>query len=392
VKVVGESPQDASGVLYTVEVNTRGGSYPIQIGYGTLAGAGAEIARRTKATMAAVVSVPPVGRRYAAPLLRSLRESGLRPRRIEVPDGDASKNLRQVARLYDALLDAGADRSSVVIALGGGVVGDLAGFTAATYLRGIQFVQVPTTLLAMVDASVGGKVGVNLPRGKNLVGAFHQPALVWVDAKLLSTLPPRQRAAGLAEVIKAGALFDAALFARLERDAERLLELEPEALLPVLERACAIKAEIVSRDEREADLRTLLNLGHTLAHAIEALSRYRGVLHGEAVAMGMVFAAVRSEELGLAPEGTALRIRSLCERFGLPTQLPGFDRRAYLDVLRVDKKRQDARIRFVALRGIGKAETVPLTPAEVLPAASWRRGVGPRKAGRGASGRRGRAR
>ncbi|UCE87894.1 MAG: 3-dehydroquinate synthase [Deltaproteobacteria bacterium] len=364
-------------------VTTRGGDYPIEIGYGTLAGAGAAIAQRTKATLAAVVTVPPVGRRYAAPLMRSLREAGLRARRIEVPDGDRSKNLRQVARLYDALLDAGADRSSVVVALGGGVVGDLAGFAAATFLRGIQFVQVPTTLLAMVDASVGGKVGVNLPRGKNLVGAFHQPRLVWIDARLLSSLPRRQRAAGVAEIIKAGAIWDAALFARLEREIERVLDLEPEALLPVLERACAIKAEVVSRDEREADLRTLLNFGHTLAHAIEGLKRYRGLLHGEAVAIGMVFAAQRSEALGLAPEGTATRIAALCERAGLPTDLPAFDRKAYLEVLRVDKKRQDARIRFVALRGIGNAETVPLTPAEVLPAASWRRGVGARRADRG---------
>ena len=280
------------------------------------------------------------------------------------------------------VVDLLTDRASVVVALGGGVVGDLAGFVAATYLRGVPFAQVPTSLLAMVDASVGGKVGVNLARGKNLVGAFYQPKLVWIDVRVLRTLPRRQRAAGLAEILKAAALFDAALFARLERDAERLLELDPEALLPVVERACAIKAEVVNRDEREVGPRMLLNFGHTLAHAIETLARYRRVLHGEAVAMGMVFAARRSEELELAPTGTAERIATLCGRLGLPTALPGFDRRAYLDALRVDKKRRDARIRFVALRGIGKAETLPLTPAQILPAASYRRAVGGRRAAR----------
>lgn len=354
-----------AGVLYTVSVRTRGGDYPVRIGHGTLGSAGPEIARQTKATSAAVVTAAPVGRRYAATLLRSLRDAGVRARRIEVPDGDASKNLRQTAKLYEALLDLGADRGTAVVALGGGTVGDLAGFAAATYLRGVPLVQVPTTLLAMVDASIGGKVGVNLPRGKNLVGAFYQPRLVWADTAVLRSLPPRQRAAGLAEVVKAGAILDARLFERLERDAERALALEPEALLPIVERACAIKANVVERDEREAGPRMLLNFGHTLAHAVEALRRYR-VLHGEAVAMGMVFAARRSEELGLAAAGTAERIERLCARLGLPVELPDLPRRAYLDALRVDKKRREARIRFVALRGIGKADTVPLTPAELL--------------------------
>ena len=354
-------------LLRTVEVELGERSYPIQLGVGTLASAGGEIARHTKASQAIVVTVPPVGRRYAPTLLRSLRDAGIKAARVEVPDGDATKNLRQVSRLYDAFLEKGADRRTLVVALGGGMVGDLAGFAAASYLRGVPFVQVPTTILAMVDASIGGKVGVNLRQGKNLVGAFHQPRLVWIDVATLRTLPARQRAAGMAEVVKAAAIADAALFARLERDAEAVMALDPDALVPVLERACAIKADVVSRDEREGGLRMLLNFGHTLAHAVEKETGYRKVLHGEAVAMGMAFAARRSEELGLAPEGTHTRLRDLLERLGLPTELPPFPRSAYLAALRVDKKRQDTRIHEVVLRGIGKAETLPLTPAEVYP-------------------------
>jgi 3-dehydroquinate synthase len=356
-----------------VEVALGERSYAIAIGQGCLAQAGPEIARATKATRAVVVTVPPVGRRYAGPLLRSLREAGVRAHRVEVPDGDASKSLRQLARLYDAFLDLGLDRSSAVVALGGGVVGDLAGLAAATFLRGLPFVQVPTTLLAMVDASVGGKVAVNLPRGKNLVGAFHQPRLVWIDVATLRTLPRRQRAAGMAEIIKTAAIWDRELFEALEGGVEEALRLEPDALLPAIERSCAIKAEVVSRDEREEGLRMLLNFGHTLAHAIEVLAGYRRILHGEAVGAGMVHAARRSEELELAPAGTRARLEELVCRAGLPTQLPEYPRRAYLSALRVDKKRRDRRIGYVVLRRIGRAEVVPLTPAEILPA---RRGRG----------------
>ena len=360
-------PAGRRAVGRRIEVDLAERSYPVHIGVGTLAAAGPEIARRTRAGLAVVVSVPGVARRYAGPLERSLRGAGLRTARLVVPDGDRSKRLAVVARLYGRLLALGADRSSAIVALGGGVVGDLGGFTAATFLRGIPFVQVPTTLLAMIDASVGGKVGVNLPQGKNLVGAFHQPRLVWIDAATLRTLPARERSAGFAEMVKAAALWDAAFFARLERDAEALAALDASRLVPALECAVAIKAEIVARDEREGGLRMLLNLGHTLAHAVEKLSGYRRVLHGEAVAMGMVYAARRSEELGFAAAGTAARIEALLRRFALPTELPRFPREAYLGALRVDKKRSGGRIRYVVLRGIGRAETVPLTAAEILP-------------------------
>jgi 3-dehydroquinate synthase len=356
----------------TVELGER--SYPVEIGAGTLAGLGARVAACTGARHAVVITAPAIGRRYAGRVLRSLRGAGLRTARIDVPDGDASKSLRQVERLYHELLRAGADRHSALVALGGGVVGDLTGFAAATYLRGIPFVQVPTTVLAMVDASVGGKTGVNLREGKNLVGAFHQPRLVAIDVETLRSLPARERAAGFAEVVKKAAIWDAALFEVLERDAESLLALEEGALVPVLARAVEIKAEVVRRDERESDLRMLLNFGHTLAHAIEALTRYRGLLHGEAVAIGMVYAAERSEALGYAPLGTAARLEKLCRRFGLPTDPPAFARSAYLAALRVDKKRQDSRIHYVVLEGVGAARTVPLALSQVAAALPVRRG------------------
>jgi len=351
-----------------LEVSLGERGYPIHIGVGTLSAVGGEIARRVETSHALVVTEPGIGRRYAGTLRRSLREAGIRVDRIDVPQGDSTKNLRQMQRLYDAFIERRADRGSAVVALGGGMVGDLAGFAAASFMRGLSLVQVPTTLLAMVDSSVGGKVGVNLPQGKNLVGAFHQPKLVWMDAATLRSLPARERAAGFAEVIKTAAIWDADLFARLERDAEEILDLNPAPLLPVLERTCAIKAEVVSQDQFESGLRMLLNFGHTLGHAAETLTRYRKLLHGEAVAMGMVFAARRSEELGLAPTGTADRIAALLQRVGLPVEIPDFPRRAYLSALRVDKKRRDSRIRYVVSRGIGRAETVPLTPAEILPA------------------------
>lgn len=353
--------------LRNLRVHLDERSYPIRIGYGTLSAAGPAIAEATQSSRAALVSVAPVATRYAATLERSLRRAGVRTTRILVSDGDRTKNLRQAARLYDELLAFGADRSSAVIALGGGVVGDLAGYVAATYLRGVPFVQVPTTLLAMTDASVGGKVGVNLKQGKNLVGAFYQPRLVWMDIATLESLPPRQRRAGLAEMIKHAAIWETELFGRFERDAARVLELDAEVTAELLERSCAIKAEVVSRDEREGGIRRLLNFGHTLGHAIESLGAYRGLLHGEAVAVGMAFAARRSEALGHAPDGTADRLCALLRQAGLPVAVPDHPRRAYLEAMQVDKKRTDRQIRFVVLREIGRAEAVPLTPGEILP-------------------------
>jgi 3-dehydroquinate synthetase len=219
----------------------------------------------------------------------------------------------------------------------------------------------------MVDSSVGGKTGVNVEQGKNLVGAFHQPSLVWADVDVLRTLPPRQRANGMIEAIKHGAILDRRLFERFERDLEAALELDPAVLVPLLTRSVAIKADVVRRDEREKGVRTLLNFGHTLGHAVEKLLGYGRILHGEAVGRGMVFASRRSESLQIAPAGTAERIEAIVARLGMEIELPGFPRRAYLSALRVDKKRTEAHIRFVVLRRIGAADTVSLTPSEVYP-------------------------
>jgi 3-dehydroquinate synthase len=363
----GRKPGHTAPRRLKVELGER--SYQVRIGHDCLDDAGPAIARATGASKVAIVTVPGVGRRYAARLRRSLESAGLTVGRVTVPDGDASKNIRQLEKLYDAFIKMGLDRSSAVVALGGGMVGDLAGYAAASYLRGIPFVQVPTTILAMVDASIGGKTAVNLSQGKNLVGAFHQPRLVWIDTAVLDSLPRRMRAAGMAEAIKHGAIWDARLFARFERNIEAALDLDPKVLTPLLYRACAIKAEVVSQDEREAGLRMLLNFGHTMGHAIEKQLKYGKMLHGEAVSIGMVYAAQRSEELGLAPSGTAERLGDLLVRAGLPIELPSFSRGAYLSGLRVDKKKVDARIHFVALREIGRAETIPLLPEEIYPSA-----------------------
>lgn len=365
-KLLGTGSRRAS-----VEVALAERSYAIELGHDWLETAGRRMVGLLEVEKVAIVSVAPVARRYAPLLARGLTAGGARVGRILVPDGDASKNLRELGRLYERFLDQGLDRHSAVVALGGGVVGDLSGFAAASFLRGIPFVQVPTTVLSMVDASIGGKTGVNLPRGKNLVGAFHQPRGVFIDTATLASLPMRERAAGVAELIKAAAIWDEALFAWLEDHIEAFLGLEPEALLHGLERACAIKAEVVSRDEREGGLRRLLNFGHTLGHAIEKHARYRGILHGEAVAIGMVFAAERSEALGSAPAGTAARLAALIERAGLPTAIPDRPRQAYLSAIGVDKKRQGSGIHFVVLKGIGRAGTVSLRPEEILPS-GWR--------------------
>ncbi len=348
-----------------VELGDR--SYSIDIGVDWLETIGRRITNRLQAERIALITVPSVARRYAPSLTRGLKSSGTRVSRIVVPDGDATKNLRQLGKLYDRFLDQGLDRHCAVVTLGGGVVGDLGGFAAATYLRGIPFAQVPTTVLAMVDASIGGKTGVNLKQGKNLVGAFHQPAGVYIDTATLRTLPRRQRAAGAAELIKAAAIWDADFFDWLEPRIEAFLDLDPKVVLPALERACAIKAEVVERDEREGGLRRLLNFGHTLAHTIETHAGYRGILHGEAVSIGMVFAAERSEALGFSPAGTRERLESLLDRAGLPTRIPNRPRRAYLSAMAVDKKRQGETIHFVVLKGIGAAGTTSLRPSEILP-------------------------
>jgi 3-dehydroquinate synthase len=287
---------------------------------------------------------------------------------VTIPAGEASKTLDQCTRVFEALAAMRAGRDAGIIALGGGVIGDLAGFAAACWMRGIGFVQVPTTLLAMVDSSVGGKTGVNLPFGKNLVGAFHQPEAVIADIDTLATLPARERAAGLAEVVKYGAIGDAAFFAWLEDHAGALVVGDREALVHAIATSVRHKAAIVARDERESGERALLNFGHTFGHAIETATGYRRYLHGEAVAIGMVQAARLSERLGLAPRGDGDRMAALLERLGLPVHPPaGLDAMQLLDLMRLDKKALSSGMRFVVWHGIGKAELrADIDDAEVL--------------------------
>jgi 3-dehydroquinate synthase len=350
-----------------IQVDLGARSYPITIGAGILGSIGARVASLGGSHRVGVVTDSTVRGLYADDVLRSLRAASLDPALVEVADGEESKSLASLSFLYDRFLEAGLDRRSTVIALGGGVIGDLAGFAAATFLRGVPFIQVPTTLLAQVDSSVGGKTGVNLPQGKNLVGAFYQPRLVWIDVLTLTTLPQRQVRAGLAEVIKYGAILSAELFEYLERSLDRLLGLEDEALVNVVGDCCRLKASVVSEDERESGLRAILNFGHTLGHALEQMTDYRRYLHGEAVAVGMVFAARLSAERGLCPVDVATRIERLVERAGLPSRLPGgLSADSLLRAVGADKKIQDGKVRFVGLQSIGKTCFVDLAGAEIL--------------------------
>jgi 3-dehydroquinate synthase len=295
----------------------------------------------------------------------ALGDAGLRCQSAVVPPGEASKSLESAAALYDRLIAMKADRHTVVVALGGGVVGDLAGFVAATFARGLPLLMVPTSLLAQVDSSVGGKVGVNLPQAKNIVGAFHQPVGVWIDTETLSTLPDRELRCGLAEVVKYGVILDADFFAELEAGADAILNREPGRLRRIVARSCALKAGVVSRDEREeTGLRAVLNFGHTIGHAIEAVAGYGGAYqHGEAVAAGMVAEARLAERLGwIGPEPTGRLVR-LLGRLGLPTRAAGLDPELLLRAMGQDKKNQLGRVRFVLPRALGRVE---LTDAATL--------------------------
>jgi 3-dehydroquinate synthase len=299
-----------------------------------------------------------VSNTVVAPLYLGSLEATLRPRRLVtaiLPDGECHKTLANVARVLDVLVANRFGRDCAVLALGGGVVGDMAGFAAATYQRGVAFVQVPTTLLAQVDSSVGGKTGVNHPGGKNLIGAFHQPVAVVADTGTLATLPPRELQAGLAEVIKYGLICDAGFFAWLETHIDALLAGDAAALAHVIRRSCEIKAEIVGRDEREHGDRALLNLGHTFGHAVESATGYTEWLHGEAIGAGLVMAACMSRESGCLTSDELDRVTRLVARAGLPTHISNVKPDVALEHMRIDKKVQAGRIRLVLLRGIGSA-------------------------------------
>jgi 3-dehydroquinate synthase len=295
---------------------------------------------------------------FAATTSQSLAASGFETILVEVPAGETAKSVKIVQSCYDRLAAHRLERKSFLVALGGGVVGDLAGFVAATYLRGIPFVQVPTTLLAQVDSSVGGKVGVNLKAGKNLVGAFHQPRLVVCDLETLQRLPEREYRSGLAEVIKYGIIYDRTFFERLERDLPRLLRRELKTLGAVIARCCEIKAEVVSQDETESGLRAILNFGHTIGHALEAISGYGEYLHGEAISIGQTGAAELSRACAGLESGEARRITHWFVRAGLPTgvKLSKSGRRKLLEAMRLDKKVSGGQVKFVLAREIGRVE------------------------------------
>jgi len=331
-----------------VELGPR--SYPILIGSGLLARR-SHFDEHVKGQDVLLVSNTIVGPLYSAPLHQGL--AGRKVVEVTLPDGEEHKTLATVSRMLDVLVANRFGRDCTVVALGGGVVGDMAGFAAASYQRGVSYVQVPTTLLAQVDSSVGGKTGVNHPGGKNLIGAFHQPRAVIADTDTLRTLPKRELQAGLAEVIKYGLISDAPFFAWLERHMPDLLAGKAEALAHVIEVSCRIKAEIVGRDERELGERAYLNLGHTFGHALESATAYRKWLHGEAVGAGLMMAATMSAESGLMDPGSVQRVKRLLEAAGLPTEERSLKPDTVLEHMRIDKKVQGGRIRLVLLRGIG---------------------------------------
>jgi 3-dehydroquinate synthase len=352
----------------TVQVLLAERSYAIRIEAKCLSRLGEALVGELGASRAILLSTPRVAKLHAGALAAGFAAAGLDAEPIVVPDGEAAKTLRTAERVYEQLLERGAERGTFLVGLGGGALCDLTGFVASTFMRGMPAVQAPTTLLAQVDASVGGKTAVNHRRGKNLIGTFHQPRLVWIDPQVLATLPAREFRSGLAEVIKAAAIWDAEFFAWLEQAMPALLRQQPEPLAHAITRAVQIKAEVVGLDERESGLRALLNFGHTLGHAIEAAHGYRGVRHGEAVAMGMVFAARLSQTAGLAPPGVAQRLEQLLARAGLPTQVPDWSeqRETYLRAIAVDKKVRDGLIGMVLLEDIGRATVRPIAPASIL--------------------------
>jgi len=341
-----------------VKVRLGERSYSIKIGPGLLARLGADCARLKLGRRAAIITDATVGPLLASASAKSLTAAGFDPLVITVPAGETAKNLKFLQACYDQLAAHRLERKSFVVALGGGVVGDLAGFVAATYLRGIPFVQVPTTLLSQVDSSVGGKVGINLAAGKNLVGAFYQPKLVLCDLDSLKTLPARELASGLAEVIKYGIIYDARFFGRLERALPKLLERDARELTAVIARCCEIKAGVVGQDETESGLRAILNFGHTIGHAIENISGYGKYLHGEAIAIGQVLAAKLSVLQHGLPAADAVRIEQLLVRAGLPAsiRLRPAQRAKLFAAMLLDKKVSAGEVKFVLAKTIGAVD------------------------------------
>lgn len=347
-------PAPSSEVPEQVRIALGDRSYDILIGPGLLAQPAAW-AGLPRAAAALIVTNTTVASLYSARLRAALAPHYRSVFEVVLPDGEDHKDWTTLNRIFDALLAHGCDRKTVVFALGGGVVGDMAGFAAASYMRGVPFVQVPTTLLAQVDSSVGGKTAINHPQGKNMIGAFYQPARVLCDLDTLATLPPRELSAGLAEVIKYGPIADVAFLDWIEANIDALLRRDPAALAHAVRRSCEIKADVVGQDERESGLRAILNFGHTFGHAIEAGLGYGEWLHGEAVGCGMVMALDLSRRLGLVDAAFVRRVTALVERAGLPIVGPDFGADRYLELMRVDKKAEAGEIRFIVIERPGQA-------------------------------------
>lgn len=349
----------------TIRVNLGSRAYDIHVGSDLLHRMGTLVEPLALGRHLGIITHPELATRYGATVVESLRGAGHDVTVLTVPPGEESKSLDQATHLFRDLVRARLDRGSALIGLGGGVVGDLVGFVAATLYRGIRFINIPTSLLAQVDSSVGGKTGVNLPEGKNLVGAFHQPSLVVADVLTLRTLPEREFRSGLAEVVKHGMISDEALFSTLENAADRILQRDAELLQTIVSRSCAIKAKIVEADEREAGLRAMLNFGHTLGHAIEAGLGYGAIMHGEAVAHGMVLAAALSVRRGLCPKEDAVRLQRLLNRFGLLDE-PVPSPESLETYMLSDKKTRDGVLQFVLTRGVGSVTFARASDREEL--------------------------
>jgi 3-dehydroquinate synthase len=343
--------------MHVVKVNLGDRSYDIEIGL-ALEQVGEHLKRLGLGRKIALITNPTVKSLYYARIANSLQTAGFVVHGVEIPDGEQYKNLDSTNHIYTELLRNNLDRKSAVVALGGGVIGDLAGFAAATFMRSVPFIQIPTTLLAMVDSSVGGKTGVNHPLGKNMIGAFHQPKKVVMDMDVLRTLPKEDFLAGMAEVIKYGIIWDETFFEYLDESCAKIMALDPDALAYIIRRSCEIKAEVVSKDEHESDIRILLNFGHTVGHAIETEEHYT-MRHGHAVAIGMVYASRLASRMGLCADSVPARVKKLIASYGLPTDLSALSRKPaiadLIDTMRVDKKAEGGKVKFVLLTNMGKA-------------------------------------
>ncbi len=348
--------------MKTLTVSLSERSYPIYIDAGLLSGD--LIRRHVRASQVMVVTNETIAPLYLDKVL--LRLDGLKVDTVVLPDGERYKSLTVLETVFDALLDKRHARTTTLVALGGGVIGDMTGFAAACYQRGVDFIQVPTTLLAQVDSSVGGKTAVNHPRGKNMIGAFYQPQAVVIDTDVLATLPAREFGAGLAEVIKYGLIRDAEFFGWLESNMAALMARDPAALAYAIERSCQNKADVVAADETEQGDRALLNLGHTFGHAIETATGYSEWLHGEAVAVGMLMAAEFSARLGWFDAAELPRIQALLKAAALPLQPPAMTAQQFLDLMALDKKVHDGQLRLVLMKQIGKAVVSADYPGEML--------------------------